>query len=110
MGIAVEDHRVGSQLAPVGQPHAAGAALAHQDALHGLAEVQAGAAFAGQPGQGKGQRMHAAAHRPHAGLFDVRNEHQRSRRLPRRGAAVGGVTTEQLAQPGIMEVLAQARP
>ena len=40
----------------------------------------------------------------------MRDQHQRGRRQPRRRAAVGGITAEQLAQPRVVEVVSQACP
>jgi hypothetical protein len=54
--------------------------------------------------------MHALPQAPHAAALYMRDQHQRGRRKPGRGAAIGGVAGEQLAQPRVAEMAAQPRP
>ena len=74
---------------------------------HTFAAAQRGALGLREVGQRAGQGVHPALRQPHAGLFDVGDEHQRRRREERRRAAIGGVAPEQLPQPRVGEMLGQ---
>ena len=54
--------------------------------------------------------MHAAFDIPNARLLDMGDQHQRGRGQPRRGAAIGGVTAEQLTQARIVKIAAELFP
>lgn len=56
------------------------------------------------------QLVHPAFDKPDTARFQMRDQHQRRRRLIGRGAAIGGVAAIELVQPGVAEMLAQRLP
>ena len=110
VAVAVEDHRVGGQALAAAQHDAADVARCGGDALRGGAVTQLDTARRGQVGQALRQTRHAAIDRPDAVHLDVRDQHQRRRRGPRRGAAIGGVASEELAQTRVVKVAAERLP
>ena len=108
--IAVEDHRIGLDPLTVRQTHAHGAAIPHQDLLHLRAAAEHRALSLGQGLQRLRHADHAAAHQPHPVLFHMRDQHQRRGGEEGRTAAIGRVAAEQLAQPGVAEILAERPP
>lgn len=107
---ARQDDRVGGQFFAVGETHAAGPSIASQDLADRGVEAKARAPRARNADQGLGNAVHACAHQPDAVLLDMRDQHQRGRRLEGRRTAVGGIATEQLAQASIGEVVAERLP
>ena len=81
-----------------------------QNLAHFLIIADRGAEGCCGIGQRPRQAVHATLDAPDAFAFDMRDQHQGRRRLERRGAAIGGIAPEQLAQPRIMEILRQRRP
>ena len=64
----------------------------------------------GEGGDGLGEAVHPALHRPDALALDVGDDVERGGREPRRRAAVGGVAAEELEQPRVAEVVAEGAP
>ncbi len=81
-----------------------------QHPLDRAAAAHDGAAPLRQGRQRLGHTVHAATHAPHALALHMRHQHQRGRSDEGRRAAISGITSEQLLQARVMEVLAQGAP
>ncbi len=108
--VGVQDDRVCRQSLAGRERHAGDRVAREIDRRDVRRVAEADALARRQRGQRDRQRVHAAVDVPDAGALDMRHKHQRRRRLERRGAAIGGVAAKQLAQPRVLEMVAQRRP
>ncbi|BDL40091.1 hypothetical protein MSPGM_26810 [Methylorubrum sp. GM97] len=108
--VGVGDHRVGGDALTADEFDPRDAAALGQDARHIRAGAQADAAAFGQIRDRAREPAQAALDGPDARLLHIGDQHQRGRRLERRGAAIGGVAPEELVQARIAEVLAERGP
>ena len=61
-------------------------------------------------GESARDAMHSALDQPNALALDMRDQHQRCGRQEWGRSAIGGIAAEQLAQPGIPEVVVERAP
>jgi hypothetical protein len=85
--------------------HACGAAVLDDDPRDAPAEPEVGAASARKLTERSGEARHAALNDPNTLTLDVGDQHEGRRSKVRRRAAIGGVSPEKLAQPGIGEMI-----
>ncbi len=108
--VTIEDHRIGLQPHFIGAMHGAHSATLHVDALASRVEVELHTARLRQGLQVLNERVHAATDGPDAIHLDLRDQHQRGRRLPGRRAAVSGIAGKELAHARVAEMPSQAVP
>jgi hypothetical protein len=109
-GIAIEHYAPSGQMFAIGQGNAHDLAPVHGDLRRCDAIAKDDAELTGQALQRLGQCAHSAVNCPHALCFDMGDQHQRRRGRKGGGAAISGITPEQLPQPVIREIGAQRRP
>ena len=105
--IAVEDHRVAFQRAPIRQDNPGHAARLPINPAHRAAIFQRDTLPLGQRCQSGGQPVHAAFNRPNAPRFGLPDQRQHRRRQMRRAADLGGIAPKQLLQARIIKAARQ---
>lgn len=108
--VHIGDHRVGCDALAIGQLDPGDAPVLDHDSRHRRVGADRAALPLDQVGDRAREPAQAALDGPDACLLDMGDEHQRGRRLERRGAAIGGVAPEELAQARIAKILAECRP